>query len=149
METITMKIFHAFLEQSFFIHIIFGFCHIRGFWRNSQVLFSQLQISFFSFIYLAACVLLEARGLSCPVACEILVLQPEKEYPFPVLESRFLTTGPPGKSEGYRFLSSFFFFKIYPLRFNRPQTYHSFQCEAIHIANTKYSLWKAKIKLQC
>ena len=36
--------------------------------------------------------------LSCPAACRILVPLPGKEPMFKALESRFLTTGPPGKS---------------------------------------------------
>ena len=38
-------------------------------------------------------------GLSCPVACGILVPQPGIEPTSPALEGRFLTTGPPGKSK--------------------------------------------------
>ena len=39
-----------------------------------------------------------ARGLSCPVACGILVPRPGIEPMSSALESRFLTTGPPRKS---------------------------------------------------
>ena len=39
------------------------------------------------------------RGLSCPTSCGILVLQPGFEPASPALEGRFLTTGPPGKSQ--------------------------------------------------
>ena len=39
-----------------------------------------------------------AHGLSCPMACGILVPQPGIEPAPPTLEGRFLTTGPPGKS---------------------------------------------------
>ena len=38
------------------------------------------------------------RGLSCPMACGILVRQPGLEPASPTLEGGFLTTGPPGKS---------------------------------------------------
>ena len=38
------------------------------------------------------------RGLSCPVACGILVPQPGIEPASPALEGGFFTTGPPGKS---------------------------------------------------
>ena len=37
-------------------------------------------------------------GLSCPVACRILVPQPGTESLSPALQGRFLTTGLPGKS---------------------------------------------------
>ena len=36
-------------------------------------------------------------GLSCSMACGILVPQPGIEPSFPALEGKFLTTGPPGK----------------------------------------------------
>ena len=39
-----------------------------------------------------------ACGLSCPVACGILVPQPRIEPRSPALEGGFFTTGPPGKS---------------------------------------------------
>ena len=38
------------------------------------------------------------HGLSCPVACGILVPQPGIKPVSPALEGGFLTTGPPGKS---------------------------------------------------
>ena len=71
---------------------------------------SILASSFFFliFIYLfiwlrqelvAACGLFHvACGLSCPVACGILVPRPGIEPAFLALEGVFLTTGPPGKS---------------------------------------------------
>ena len=40
----------------------------------------------------------EACGLSCPMACGILVSQPRMEPASPALESGFFTTGPPRKS---------------------------------------------------
>ena len=40
-----------------------------------------------------------ARGLSCPAACGILVPWPGIEPVSPVMEGRFLTTGPPRKSQ--------------------------------------------------
>ena len=43
--------------------------------------------------------LVEARGLSCPVACGILVPWPGIEPPAPALEGGFFTTGPPRKSQ--------------------------------------------------
>ena len=39
-----------------------------------------------------------AHGLSCPVACGILVPRPGIEPLSPSLEGGFLTSGPPGKS---------------------------------------------------
>ena len=42
-----------------------------------------------------------AHGLSCPTACGILVPQPGIEPASPSLAGRFLTTGPPGKSQAY------------------------------------------------
>ena len=39
-----------------------------------------------------------ACGLSCPVACRILVPRPGIEPASPALEGGFSTTGPPGKS---------------------------------------------------
>ena len=38
-------------------------------------------------------------GLSCPVACGILVPQPGIKPASPALEGGLLTTGPPGKSQ--------------------------------------------------
>ena len=40
-----------------------------------------------------------ACGLSCPVACGILVPWPGIEPTSPALDGRFFTTGPPGKSQ--------------------------------------------------
>ena len=40
-----------------------------------------------------------APGLSCPIACGILVPWPGIKPVFPALKGRFLTTGPPGKSQ--------------------------------------------------
>ena len=40
-----------------------------------------------------------ARGLSCFVACGILVPGPGVEPASPALQDGFLTTGPPGKSQ--------------------------------------------------
>ena len=42
-------------------------------------------------------------GLSCPLACGILVPRPGIELMSPALEGRFLTTAPPGKSLCYSF----------------------------------------------
>ena len=42
--------------------------------------------------------LVVACGLSCSVACEILVPQPGIEPMSPALQGRFLTREPPGKS---------------------------------------------------
>ena len=42
--------------------------------------------------------LVDAHGLSCPVACGILVPRPGIEPASPALEGGFFTTGPPGKS---------------------------------------------------
>ena len=42
--------------------------------------------------------LVVVRGLSCPTARGILVPRPGIEPASPVLEGRFFTTGPPGKS---------------------------------------------------
>ena len=50
-----------------------------------------------------------ARGLSCSVACGILVPRPGIELMSPALEGRFLTTGPTGKSLLGLFLNSFLF----------------------------------------
>ena len=44
-----------------------------------------------------------AHGLSCPVACGILVPRPGIEPVSPALQDGFLTTGPPGKSLNYQF----------------------------------------------
>ena len=41
-----------------------------------------------------------ACRLNCSIACGILVPQPGIEPASPALQSRFLTTGPPGKSSG-------------------------------------------------
>ena len=43
-----------------------------------------------------------ANGLSCPVARGILVPWPQIEPPYPVLQGRFLATGPRGKSHNKR-----------------------------------------------
>ena len=45
-----------------------------------------------------------AHGLSCPVACGILVSQPGFKSVSPTLEGRFFTTGPSGKSQDCLFL---------------------------------------------
>ena len=45
-------------------------------------------------------------GFSCPMACGILVPQPGIKLVSPQLQSRFLTTGPLGKSPIPTFLSS-------------------------------------------
>ena len=50
------------------------------------------------------------RFCSCdtgPTACDILVPQPGNKHTSPILQGRFLTTGPPGKPLGAPFLSSF------------------------------------------
>ena len=39
------------------------------------------------------------RGLSCPMACGILVPRPGIKPVSPALQEGFLTTGPPGKSQ--------------------------------------------------
>ena len=44
-----------------------------------------------------------AYGLSCPVACRILVPQPGIKSVSPPLEVRFFIPGPPGKSLGISF----------------------------------------------
>ena len=51
-------------------------------------------------------VLVEALGLSCSVACGILVPRPGIEPMSPALEVRFLTTGPPGMSLGAKVVLS-------------------------------------------
>ena len=38
-----------------------------------------------------------AHGLSCPVACGILVPRPQNKPTSPALQGRFVTSGPPGK----------------------------------------------------
>ena len=38
-----------------------------------------------------------AHGLSCPVACGILVPRPQNKLTLPALQGRFVTSGPPGK----------------------------------------------------
>ena len=43
------------------------------------------------------------HGLSCPMACEILVPWPKIEPMSPALEGKFLSTGPPRKSLGKEF----------------------------------------------
>ena len=45
------------------------------------------------------------RGCSCPVTCGILVHPPGIKPASSALQSGFLTTGPPGKSPGWPFLS--------------------------------------------
>ena len=63
-------------------------------------------------LFVAACQLLSSRGrecvgslgvahgLSCPVSCGILVPRLGIDPASPALEHGFLTTGPPGKSQG-------------------------------------------------
>ena len=51
-----------------------------------------------------------AHGLSCPVACGILVPRPGIEHMSPALEGRFFTTGPPGKSQLFYFFAFLFSF---------------------------------------
>ena len=50
------------------------------------------------FVWLMAS-LAVVHGLSCSVACGILAPQPGIEPMSPELQSRFSTTGPPGKSQ--------------------------------------------------
>ena len=74
---------------------------------------SPLSLSFLSFfffkifIYLFGCTRALELLLSCPTACGILVLHTGTEPMSPALQSRFLTTEPPGKSLLF-FLVSFF-----------------------------------------
>ena len=51
-----------------------------------------------------------APGFSCPTACSMLVLRPGVKPISPALESRFLTTGPPGKSLNRKYWWSKIFF---------------------------------------
>ena len=51
-----------------------------------------------------------AHGLSCSVACGILVLGPGIEPMFLALPGGFLTTGPPEKSLGLIFKCRFYFY---------------------------------------
>ena len=64
----------------------------------------------FSFFCRLHQVLVVARELHCPEAYGILLPWPETKSQFPVLQGRFLTTGPPG--------SPSFFLKSYLLVFN-------------------------------
>ena len=67
---------------------------------------TSFQLLFLKNIYLfiwLPWLLVAARGLSCPVACGILVPWPGIEPTSPALEGRFLTTGPPGKSHNCYF----------------------------------------------
>ena len=52
-----------------------------------------------------------ACGLSCPVACRILVPQPGIEPASPALEGGFFTTGPPGKSLSIHFCYFYLFLR--------------------------------------
>ena len=56
-----------------------------------------------SWVLLSGCSLLtslvEAHGHSCPTACGIVVPWPGVKPPSPELEGKFLTTGPPAKSQ--------------------------------------------------
>ena len=54
--------------------------------------------------------LVATPGLSCPMACGILVPRPGTEPTFPALEGGFLTTRPPGKFRMYYFLCHILFF---------------------------------------
>ena len=60
------------------------------------------------FFFLRICIYLSVLGLSCGAraqlirgACMISVSQPGSEPKSPALEGRFLTTGPPGKSQKF------------------------------------------------
>ena len=53
-----------------------------------------------------------ALGLSCPAACGILVSRSGIEPVSPALESRFLTTGPPGKSQ-HKLIILFYFIYLF------------------------------------
>ena len=66
---------------------------------------SQLKKNFFCFVLVVLgcqcsswASLIAGCGLSCPVACGILVPRPGIRLESPALEGGFLTTGPPGKS---------------------------------------------------
>ena len=65
--------------------------------------------------------LVVARGLSCPVACGILVSRPGIKLVSPALQDQFLTTGPPGKSPR---ACIFLFERSTPLRYH----FHTIKC---------------------
>ena len=67
-------------------------------WHSGiKILFMLIDQGFLKkYIWLCQ-VLVGACGLSCPAACEILVLWPGIKPGSPALEGEFLTTGPPGK----------------------------------------------------
>ena len=75
--------------------------------------------------------------LSCPVAYEILVSQPGIEPAYPVLEGRFLITGPPGKSQPFlnmMRLNVFFSFSSYVLMGNGNSSLFHFLTRAFSLS---------------
>ena len=95
----------SFLSMLFFLNTYFLFIYLFIWlcWVLVAAcgIFSLQRMSFSSCgAWVPECVgsVVVACGLSCPVACGILVPWPGMEPAFPALEGRFLTTGPPGKS---------------------------------------------------
>ena len=66
---------------------------------NDVLKFFNLFYFWQCWVFIMACRLssIVALGLSCPVACGILVPQPRIEHVSPALKGEFLTTGPPRK----------------------------------------------------
>ena len=77
-----------------------GFIYLAVLGGNTSVLHCGVQDS-----------VVVTQGISCPIACVVLVPRPEMELVFPTLEGGFFTTGPLGKSSSLELVAVF----IYPL----------------------------------
>ena len=75
-------------------------------WQPVASLFAEHGLQSIQAQYLWQVGSLAGHGLSCTMACGILVPRPGIEPMSPVLENRFLTTGPPWKSHPPQFLKS-------------------------------------------
>ena len=99
------------LSLSWFIHFFYQTWYHKLSWYRNFTLDTEFTPKYFKlelvlafdlflvFIYFwLPWVFVAARGLSCPVACGILVVRPEIEPMSPALEGGSFTTGPPEKS---------------------------------------------------
>ena len=87
-----------------FIYFLFWGCigswlRHRGSFVAARGLLSSCGMWVFLSVVEAPGSVVAARGISCPLACGILVPRPGIKPVSPSLEGRFFTTGPPGRSQ--------------------------------------------------
>ena len=90
------------IARRFFIHVLIHSLHLAFYWvlvtctntENTKVIKKEIFVFWFwlHWVFVVAC------GLSCSMACGILVPRPGMEPVSLALEAGFLTTGPPRKS---------------------------------------------------